>query len=187
MDLSKAIKTRKSVRYFSPKKADWRKILQAIDYARFAPAADNIFVNKFILVSDKKLIERIAGAAQQSFIEEASYVVVVTSNPSELVRRYKERGERWVAQQTGAAIENFLLALNERGLASGWIGHFSDNIVKDALGIPDEITVEAVFPVGKESRAKKSRISPPQDLENTVYFDAWGEYEMTAEPIVKQR
>jgi hypothetical protein len=55
------------------------------------------------------------------------------------------------------------------------------------LGIPDEITVEAVFPVGKESKAKRPIISPPQDLENTIYFDAWGEVEMTAEPIVKGR
>ena len=145
MDLKKAVVTRKSVRYFAPKKADWRKVIQAIDYARFAPSADNQFINKFILVQEREKIEKIADAAQQGFIEEASFVVVIISDPRHLVKLYGERGERFTAQQTGAAIENFLLGLNERGLASGWIGHFSESIVKDILQIPEELTIEAIF------------------------------------------
>jgi nitroreductase len=178
MDLKKAVKTRKSVRYFAPKAADWRKIVQAIDYARFAPAADSQFVNKFILISDSEAIKGIAAAAQQNFIEEASHVVVVTSDSSSLVKRYGDCGERWAAQQTGAAIENFLLGLNERGLASGWVGHFSDELVKDALEIPKEITIEAIFPIGRESRARKALEGHHPELDNIIYFDKWDNTEM---------
>lgn len=178
MDLKKAVMTRKSVRYFAPGAADWKKIIQAIDYARFAPAADNQFVNKFILVSDEKLIKIIADAAQQSFIEEASHVVVVVSDPSRLVKTFGHRGERWAAQQTGAAIENFLLALNEKGLASGWVGHFADGIIKEALQIPEELTVEAIFPVGKESKARKALGGHNPELEDIIYFDKWDQDEM---------
>ena len=182
MDLKKAVMTRKSVKYFTSQKADWRKIIQAIDYARFAPAADNQFINKFILIQDRDKIEKIASAAQQGFIEEASFVVVVVSDPRHLVKLYNERGERFTAQQSGAAIENFLLALNERGLASGWIGHFSESIVKDLLQIPEELTVEAIFPIGKESKARKALGSNPIELEDILFFDEWKNRKM-----VKQR
>ena len=39
MQLKDEIQKRKSVREFSSKKPDWRKIIHAIDYARFAPMA----------------------------------------------------------------------------------------------------------------------------------------------------
>ncbi len=179
MDLKKAVMTRKSILYFAPKAADWRKIIRAIDYARFAPAADSQFVNKFILVSDRKKISKIAEAAQQGFIEEASHVVVVTSDPGKLVKAYGDRGERWAAQQTGAAIENFLLGLNEKGLASGWVGYFSEELVKEILNIPKNLTVEAIFPVGRESRARKALGGHVPELEEVIYFDKWRQKEMT--------
>jgi nitroreductase len=178
MDLKKAVMTRKSVKYFTSQKADWRKIIQAIDYARFAPAADNHFSNKFILIQNRETIKKIAAAAQQMFIEEASHVVVVVSDSKYLVGLYKEKGERFNAQQTGAAIENFLLGLNERGLSSGWVGHFSDAIIKRVLGIPENLTVEAIFPIGKGSRARRSREATPEELENIIYFDKWKNKEM---------
>ena len=53
MQLDRVIKTRKSVRHYSDAKPNWRKILRALDSVRFAPAAGNQFVLKFILVKDK--------------------------------------------------------------------------------------------------------------------------------------
>jgi nitroreductase len=178
MDLKKAVTTRKGARYFSRKKADWRKVIRAIDYARFAPAIDNKFVNKFILVSDRKKIEMLADAAQQSFIDEASYVVVVVSDPSYVVTTYPERGERFVAQQSGSAIQNFLLGLNEQKLVTTWIGYFSEDLVKNILSIPGSLTVEAIFPVGLASKVKHQKVQKPLDLENTIFYDKWKNKEM---------
>ena len=73
MDLAKAMKTRKSVRNFSGKKPDWRKILQAMEYVPFAPMAGNQFSVKFVLVSDKKKIIKIAEACQQDFVGNVDY------------------------------------------------------------------------------------------------------------------
>ena len=181
MDLKKAVTTRRSVKYFASKKVDWRKIIQAIDYARFAPAADNRFAHKFIIVESRDIIEKIAAAAQQQFISEASHVVVVVTDPSYLVKTYGERGERFAAQQAGASIENFLLALNERGLAAGWGGFFSDDLVKEALGVPDNQTIEAIFPIGKESKSRKSKNNPEVELDGLVYFDKWKNSQMGKE------
>ena len=175
MQLANAIKTRKSVRRFLDKKPDWRKIIRAIDMARFAPAAGNQFASKFILIKDKNKINELAEAAQQGFIRQAHFVVAVVSDDSKLKRSYDKRGEKYTRQQAGAAIENFLLALNDLGLATCWVGAFVDSQVKRTLEIPDEMTVEAIFPIGKETKAilVPHRQKTKPDLENILYFDKW--------------
>ncbi len=72
MQLKDAVENRKSVRKFHHKKPDWRKIIRAIDSARFAPSAGNNFVIRFILVSDEKKIEKLGEASQQPFVGKAN-------------------------------------------------------------------------------------------------------------------
>ncbi|MDH3353156.1 MAG: nitroreductase family protein [Nanoarchaeota archaeon] len=182
MQLKDAIKERKSVKRFDKKKPDWRKIIKAIDAARFAPAAGNQFVMRFILVSDGKIIKELSDASQQDFVGTAQYVVVAVSDDSGLVRNYEERGVRYCAQQAGAAIENFLLALTELKLATTWVGHFYDDQVRRALDIPEGLHIEAMFPIGIETKIKTA----PQrkmKLEQVLYFDKWNNKKMV--PVQK--
>jgi nitroreductase len=173
MQLEKAIKTRKSVRKYLSKKPDWRKIIRALDFATYAPAAGNQFVIKIILVKQKEKIQELAKACQQDFVKDAHYVVVFISDVNKLKRSYDKRAEKYSRQQAGAAIENFLLALNEQGLVTCWIGYFVDNQVKRVLKIPDGFEVEALFPVGKETKSFTRQKAKP-DLDNLIFFDEFG-------------
>ncbi len=172
MDLNKAIKERHSARRFKGKTPDWRKIIEAIEAAGKAPLAGNIPTLKFILVSDKEKIAELAEAAQQDFVATAEYVVVVCSDNSQIKRSYDERGEKYSRQQAGAAIENFLLKLTDLGLATCWVGAFSDETIKNALQIPDDVEVEALFPIGYEMPpATKQRKKP--NIDDALFFDTW--------------
>jgi len=93
MNLDKAIQNRHSVRRFTSKKPDWRDIIECIDSVRYAPMAGNIFSLKFIVVSDKEKIQNLADAAQQYFISQAQYVVVVCTNPSRTINSFEEQGK----------------------------------------------------------------------------------------------
>lgn len=172
MDLDKAIKERHSARRFKSKSPDWRKIIEAIEAGSKAPLAGNIPTVKFILVSDKEKIAELAQACQQDFVATAEYVVVACSDNAQIKRSYDERGLRYSRQQAGAAIENFLLKITDLGLATCWIGAFSDETVKNALQIPDDVEVEAMFPIGYElPHASKQRTKPK--LDDILYFDFW--------------
>ncbi len=177
MQLKDAIEGRKSVRRFDLKKPDWRKIIRAIDAARFAPSAGKNFVTRFILVSDEENIEKLGEASQQEFVGKAKYVVVVVSDDSKLIQDYEERGERYCAQQAGAAIQNFLLALTEQKLVTTWVGHFYDEQVKRTLDISDKLKVEAMFPIGKETKIE-TKVSRKLKLDNVIYFNKWGNKKM---------
>ena len=180
MELTKAIQSRKSVRKFSTKKPDWRDIIECIDAARYAPMAGNNFSLKFILVDDKEKIQKIADASQQNFIAKADYVVVVCTDPKPTANAYEEHGPKFLKQQAGAAIQNFLLKLEEKKLATCWVGYFAEEIIKRELQIPDPITIEALFPIGYESGAKGDKKSARRktNLDKILYFNKYKEKRM---------
>ncbi len=172
MQLENAIKKRKSIRRYSEKKPDWRKIVKAIDAARYAPMAGNLFSLRFILVQDKDKIVRLKQACQQDFVGKAHYIVVVISDMTQVNRSYGNRAEKYGRQQAGAAIENFLLELESQGLATCWTGYFSEEQIKRILEIPENMVVEALFPIGLETKIK-TKEKPKPDLENILWFDKW--------------
>jgi len=177
MELNKAIKSRCSTRKFKDKKPNWKEIIECIDAARYAPTAGNNNTLKIILVDDKEKIENISEACQQDFISQANYLVVFCSNKSRLTNAYGKNGEKFNKQQVGAAIENFLLKIQEKGLATCWVGYFVENKIKKELKIPDKIEVEAVFPIGYEKEKPRTR-RIKTDLDNILYFNKYGEKRM---------
>lgn len=169
MKLEEAIRSRKSVRKFANKKPDWRTVIECIDSMRFAPTAGKNFTLRMILVSDKKKIQKLADASEQSFIATAPYVVVVYSDPSRISNLFGKRGDIYLRQQAGAAIENFLLAIEDRGLATCWVGHFDENQIKNMMKISDAMNVEAIFPVGFE--LGKTNMKDKIPLDRVLFFE----------------
>lgn len=178
MELDRAIHNRHSVRKFNGKKPDWRTIIECIDACRYAPMAGNNYVLKFIVIDDEEKIKKIAEASQQRHVGEVQYLVVVCSNPSRPMIEYgKEEGEKWTHQETGAAIENFLLKIQETGLATCWVGYFVEEHVRKILKIPREINIDAILPVGYEAekpRVRKMKIN----IDRILYFNEFGNVHM---------
>lgn len=177
MRIEDCIKKRASIRRFKSKKPDWKKIIEAINYARLAPLAGNIPTVKFILVSDADKITELAQAAAQDFVSSVHYVVAICSDKKQILRSYGERAEKYCKQQAGAAIENFWLKITELGLATCWVGAFSDEEVKRVLQLPEDIDIEAIFPVGYAFEKMKQKFKP--DLDNILFFDFWKNKYMT--------
>lgn len=183
MKLDKIIKNRHSVRKFKNKKADWRDVIECVDSMRFAPMAGGIFSLRIIIVEKKELIEKIAQSAQQEFISNASYVVVICTDKKMSENAYEERAERYCRQQAGAAIENFLLKIEDKNLASCWVGAFDDNSLKRELSIPENIFVEAVLPVGIEHEKYyriRGKRKTKANMDSILFFNKYGNKKMRA-------
>jgi nitroreductase len=183
VELDKAIKNRHSVRKFSNKKPDWRTIIECIDSVRFAPMAGNNYTLKFIIVDDEEKIRKIEEASQQRHVGEVKFIVVACSNPSRPVNAFGKDGEKFVRQQAGAAIQNFLLKIEESGLATCWVGYFAEEQIKRELGIPDEVNIEAIFPIGYAFDRKVKR-KVKIDLDRILYFNSYGNVKMKSPKIV---
>ncbi len=172
MELKEAIEGRKSARKFSSKKADWRNIIEAIHSTQYAPMAGSIFPFKFVIIDNKELIEEIAGWAEQDFIKQAKYAVVVVSDEDMVKSSFPKKSGVFTHQEAGAAMENFILTLGDFGLSTCWIGHFNEEKIKKALKIPEENCIEAIFPIGYSSE-KTKKPKAKSNIYNILYFNRW--------------
>ena len=173
MELEEAIKERKSTRKFSNKKPDWRDIIESIHASQYAPMAGGIFSMKIVIIDDEKIIQELAKWSEQEFINEAKYVVVFVSDEGMVTTPFPDEGETYARQQAGAAIQNFLLSITDFGLSTCWIGHFNEEKVRKALKIPEDYTVEALFPIGYSAEPTK-KSTPKSDIYHILYFNQWG-------------
>ncbi len=172
MDTIRAIQSRRSVRKYKDKKPDWRDILEAINSAQYTPMAGDVFTLKFIVIDKLKTMQEIAKFSEQEFIQDAKYAVAFVSNPKKTKILYKERGERYLKQQAGAAIQNFMLHLTNLGLSTCWIGHFNDEKIKKLLKIPETNEVEAIITIGYEKFKPKLK-KEKGNIDKILYFNEW--------------
>lgn len=170
MELSDAIKNRRSVRKFLSVPVEWHKICAIIDAGRMAPSAGNMQEWRFIVVTDKDKIAELADAAMgQRFIEQAPIVIVVCADIEKIKRSYGGRGERlYSIQDCAAAIENMFLTITDLGLGTCWIGAFDEGVVRRAVSIPDTARPQAILPIGYPD--EKVLMPLRQTLEDVTFF-----------------
>lgn len=173
MDFEKLAAKRASIRKYSQKKPRIEDAMNCIKIANLAPSPGNLPILKFIAVEDYEKIEKIAEACHQNFIKQSHILIVVCSDSKSVKLAYDKRAGKYVRQHAGAFIENFLLNITDLGLASCWVGAYSDETIKEILEIPDEIDIEAILPIGYPLKADSIPQRKKPNLENRIYFEKW--------------
>jgi nitroreductase len=148
MDVLEAIKTRRSVRAYSDRPIPAEVMDRMKQALRMAPSACNIQPWHFVLVSDAAAREKIAQAAhKQAWMAQAPVIVVACGLPA---RAYKKMGGygNSVDVDLAIALDHLTLAAVADGLGTCWIGSFDEGEVKTLLGIPAQVKVVAMTPLG---------------------------------------
>lgn len=171
MDVFEAIRRRRSVRAFTTKTLSNIEVEKLIDAARMAPSAGNIQPWKFVVVRRPEIKRKLVEAAlNQSFIEEASVVIVVCADEIQSDRSYGNRGTTlYCLQDTAAAIQNILLAAYALGLGTCWIGAFDEDLVREALNVPPNMRPVAIIPVGHA--AEELRTPSKKALKEVIQYE----------------
>ena len=165
MELSEAIKGRRSIRAFKKQNVPEEVVAKLIDAASWAPSAGNIQPWEFVIVRKPAVKKKLAQAAlNQDFVEEAPVVIVVCADEERSSMGYGFRGRTlFCIQDTAAATQNILLTVYALGLGACWIGAFNEDEAKEALSAPEGIRPVAIIPVGyaneTPSRRDKRRLS----------------------------
>jgi len=172
-DLLELIKARRNVKSFLPKFVSWESVSKVIDAARHAPSCGNIQNWKFIVVMGPEGKQKLAELSHEQYeISQAAVLIVICSEPEKAERYYGERGRNlYSIQNCAAAAQNMLLEAQSLGLSTRWVGAFDEGGVKEALGIPAEVSPQVIIALGysKEIPPKPSKYP----LETLVYFGGW--------------
>lgn len=150
MGVLEAIKERRSIRAYTDEEVSEEDVERLIEAARWAPSAGNIQPWAFVVVKEVETKQKLFDAAlNQTFIQEAPVVIVVCADLILSSSVYGSRGVHlYSIQDTAAATENILLAAQELGLATCWVGAFRENEVAEAVKAPRNLRPVAMVAVG---------------------------------------
>ena len=144
------IKKRRSIRKYTPQPMSDADIKALLEAAMAAPSASNLQPWEFIVVQREDTRRKLAEMKESSSMcADAALVFVVCGD---------ERHSRHWVEDTSAATENLLLAAVGLDLAAVWVAVYlrqeHEEYVRNLLGIPRELRVLCLVPVGHPAESK---------------------------------
>ena len=189
MDFIELVKKRRSIRKYKSDPVPEEKLNYVLEAARIAPSWSNRQCWKYIVVTDEALRQKILMRSEapsvevgtsfvnferkqrrpRDWIAEAPIIIVGCADPTQSGNKEEKP---YYLLDMGISMEHLILAAAEQGLGTCWIGLlFNESIVKEALGIPEDIHVVALTPLGypDEMTELKSR----KTLEEIMCRNKW--------------
>jgi nitroreductase len=163
MSVLDVIKKRRSTRKYKEDEIPEEVLHRVLEAARLAPSGKNYQPWKLVLVKDKELKVKLAQAARgQMFIAEAPVIIAACGFPEQSYGRQGNYMRSWPIDVT-IAIAHLMLQAAEDGLGTCWIGAFEEKEVKPLLGIPDDVRVLALTPLGYPDESPPDQGRKPMD------------------------
>jgi nitroreductase len=164
MNVFDAVRTLLAVRRYQDRPVPEEVLQQVLEAGRLSPSARNKQPWHFVLVQDPQTLRQLGNAAATGpYVAEAPAAMVVAVEPS-----------RFALSDASRAIQNMLLTAWDAGVGGNWVGSGGSE-AKTLLGIPDELDVVAIVPLGYPAdaigRGKKGR----KPLSEIAYRERWGQ------------
>jgi nitroreductase len=177
MEFRDVVLKRRMVRNFSDEIVNPYSIERILDFARRGPSAGFTQGQDFILITEpelKKAIADICGedkyvvAGFDPFISQAPILIIPCTNEAAYHRRYQSPDKlqedgteiHWPVpywfMDVGCAVMTILLATVDEGLAAGFAGALDLDPLRALLGIPEEVTLVGVIPIGHPAKDRPS-------------------------------
>jgi nitroreductase len=167
MSLYELIVSRRSIRQFKPESISEEFLREIVNAGRLAPSAANLQPLEFIVVDEEGIKEKIFPCLKWAgYIapvgnpkpgqEPQAYVVVLVNT------EIRGKGFEW---DSGAAIENMILAAWEKGIGSCWIISVDKDRVKTLLNVPADYKIDSVIALGYPAEAPVT-----EDLMDSVEY-----------------
>jgi len=173
MDIFQVFRDRRSIRKYRDTPVEREKIEQILDAARLAPSWKNMQCWRFLVLTDAdrraKVLESFPdGNPGKGAIAAAPVLVIVCGNPAE---SDVENGIDYFVADVAIAFEHLCLAAHALGLGTCWMGWYDEKLLKRALGIPDDIRIVGITPLGYPDQEPRPR--PRKQLSEITYFNHW--------------
>ncbi len=181
MELSIAIKSRRSIRKFTDYYVTDEEISDILEAARFAPSWANTQVWEFIVIRNRELIQKVTETYSStnpsrkcSFSSSALIAVCAKVK----VSGCKDGAEgtkfsNWFMFDLGLSVQNLCLKAFELGIGTVIVGSMDQDACGKILKLPENIELAAVIPLGKpESFPEKA--PRRKELKEFVHLDYFG-------------
>lgn len=169
MDFLELVRSRYACRAYQPRPIEEDKLLRVLEAVRLAPSGSNRQPWKFVVVQDPEVKRRLVRAcANQRFIATAPVVVAGCGLMPDRIMSCGVPGD---PVDLAIALEHLSLAATAEGLASCWVGAFSQDEVREVLGIPRTAKVIELMTIGYPADMPRAKTRKP--LSEIISIDQW--------------
>ncbi len=169
MDFQELIRVRRSLRGYKPDPVAEDILHRVLGAGRIAPTAANLQPFHLIVVTDAETRARMKAVYARDWFHSAP-IILVGCVESE---KAWQRGDGFNSAEIDLAIvmDHIILAATEEGLGTCWICAFDEAKAKDILGIPAEVRVLAMTPIGYPDAQPRPFARKP--LADLVHKNRW--------------
>ncbi len=171
LDAITAILTRRSIRDYTPHPVPEEMIKLLLEAAMSAPSAFNERSQEFVVINDRKILEKIYQLNPNSLqVKRATVAIVVCGNQE----REKFKGKGYWQLDGAVAAENILIAAQALGLGAVWtaIYPYPERIpaVQKLLNLPEQVIPLTIIPIGypAERKLRENRYDASR-----VHYNRW--------------
>ena len=163
MEFNDVLNRRYSCRAFAAKGVEQEKVDRILEAGRIAPTAVNKQPVHIWAVSSPEMLEAIKGVTRANY--GAPVLLVVGCRPADAwVRRYD--GKNGAEVDASIVATYMMLAAENEGLATLWVGSFDPALLRDILPDTDGYDLVAIINVGYPS--PESQPSPMHSERKTI-------------------
>ena len=173
MTVMQAIEKRRSIRAYEPTPVSKEQLMTFLEAVRLAPSWKDKQCWRVIVLSDRERIQALGELLRHNpgkgVFETAPYFLVFLADPSESGVRDEKP---YYMADIGICLENACLAATEMGLGTCWVGAFTEEPIKEFLGVPEQYRIVAITPLGVPAEDPAPR--PRKPLAEIAFDDTWG-------------
>jgi nitroreductase len=169
VDVLEAIAQRYSVRGYRSDPVDDETLATVLEAARLAPTAANRQPFRVLVVRTQGREEELARVYGRPWFIQAPLVLAVVAVPGEAWRRMDDKPYDEV--DATIAMDHMVLAATALGLGTCWIAAFDPDAAREVFGLPDDVELVAITPLGYPDKAAAKTDRKP--LEELVRYERW--------------
>ncbi len=169
----KIFEERRSIRRYGDRSVEDEKLEAVLEAARQAPSWANMQCWMYIVVKDPALKEAVAATLEgnpgQKAVLAAPVCIVACADPE---KSGNVNGQPYYMLDIGIGMQQLVLEAWNQGLGTCWVGWIKEDEIRSILGVPENIRVVALTPLGYPAVYPDHPGRKP--LEEIVYSDKWG-------------
>lgn len=159
------MKRRRTTRHFKPDTIPTDELKRLLYAARRAPTGGNVDTRRFVLITDKKLIEMIRRVSPGFYGSCPALIVICTDLTA-------AEGDDTAIFDAGASAENVALAATAMNLGVGFVKSYPEVAIKEILKIPRGVRTEIIVKLGYK---QPDQPRAPRTLQSPVYLNSYGD------------
>ena len=146
MQFQELIRARRSIRGYRPDPVPEAALRRILEAARLAPTAANRQPFQLIVVTDAAVRRQLRAVYDREWFWTAPMILVGCAEPAKAWQRFD--GFNSAEVDLSIVMDHVVLAATDEGLGTCWICHFDEPKLKPILGIPADVRVIAMTPLG---------------------------------------